>query len=234
MLDHLVPEGVELCEAYGDAGPEAAAYRLFPSERAVVRHLSEERRREFTTVRGCARRALARLGIPPGPLVPDVSGAPRWPRGAVGSMTHCPGYRAAVVAPAGEYAALGIDAEPAEPLPAVVAARLLPDAERRSAHALGAALGIPADRLAFCAKEASYKAFSPWLGRRHGIRDFAVLPAGDGSFRGAVPGRRHRFEGRWTVRSGYLVAVVCLTAAEWSGPLSAGFPPGSGWQQAAM
>ncbi|MEU3100283.1 4'-phosphopantetheinyl transferase family protein [Streptomyces griseoflavus] len=234
VLDHLVPEGVELCEAYGDTAPGEAAACLFPSERAVVRDVSEERRREFATVRGCARTALARLGIPPEPLVPDVSGAPRWPRGTVGSLTHCPGYRAAVVAPAREYVSLGVDAEPAEPLPAVVAARLLPDAERRSADALRAALGVPADRLAFCAKEASYKAFSPWLGRRHGIRDFAVRLAGDGSFRGAVPGRRHRFEGRWAVRSGYLVAVVCLTAADWSGPMTAGFPPGSGWQQAVM
>ncbi len=234
MLDRLVPEGVELCETYGDMAPEAAAACLFPSERAVVRHLSEERRREFATVRGCARTALARLGIPPEPLVPDVSGAPRWPRGAVGSLTHCPGYRAAVVAPAREYAALGIDAEPAEPLPAVVAARLLPDAERRSADELRAVLGLPADRLAFCAKEASYKAFSPWCGRRYGIRDFAVRLAGDGSFRGAVPERRHRFEGRWAVRSGYLVTVVCLAAEDWSGPLTAGFRPDHGWQQAAM
>lgn len=233
MSDHLVPDGVEFCEAYGDTGPEAVA-SLFPSERALMRGVSEERRREFATVRECARRALARLDIAPEPLVPDVSGAPRWPRGAVGSLTHCPGYRAAVVAPAGVYAALGIDAEPAEPLPAVVAARLLPDAERRSADAVRAALGVPADRLVFCAKEASYKAFSPWLGRRYGIRDFAVRVSGDGSFRGVTPEGRYPFRGRWAGRSGYLVAVVCLTAAEWSGPLSAGVSPGSGWQQAVM
>ncbi|MBT3153777.1 hypothetical protein HTV45_23390 [Streptomyces sp. CHD11] len=233
MPDHLVPAGVELCEAYGDTGPEAAAC-LFPSEQAVVRGSSEERRREFTTVRGCARRALARLGIPPEPLVPQVSGAPRWPRGAVGSMTHCPGYRAAVVAPAGTYASLGIDAEPAEPLPAAVAGRLLPGAGHPAADALRATLGPPADRLVFCAMEASYKAFSPWLGRRHGIRDFVVSVTGDGSFRGVAPGRRHRFEGRWAVRSGYLVAAVCLTAEDWSGPLSEGVSPGSGWQEAVM
>ncbi|MEZ3181235.1 4'-phosphopantetheinyl transferase superfamily protein [Streptomyces pimonensis] len=229
MLDRLVPGGVELCEVYGDAGPEEVAC-LFPSEQAVVRGLSGERQREFALARGCAHRALARLGVPPEPLLPDVSGAPRWPRAAVGSLTHCPGYRAAVVAPAGEYAALGIDAEPAAPLPAVVAARLLADAERRSADALGAALGVPADRLAFCAKEASYKAFSPWLGRRWGVRDFAVRLAADGLFRGVAPEVRHGFEGRWAVRSGYLVTVVCLTAADWSGLLTAGVSPGSGWQ----
>ncbi|GGQ16876.1 4'-phosphopantetheinyl transferase [Streptomyces griseomycini] len=233
MIDDLVPGGVELCEAYGDAGPEATAC-LFPAEQAVVRGVSEERRREFTTVRGCARRALARLGIPSEPLVPDVSGAPRWPRGTVGSLTHCPGYRAAVAARAGEYAALGIDAEPAAPLPAVVAARILPDAERRSADDLRTALGVPADRLVFCAKEASYKAFSPWLGRRYGLRDFAVRPRADGLFRGVVPGGRHRFEGRWAVRSGYFVVVVCLASAQWSGLLATGVSRGSGWQQAVI
>ncbi|MEU9647513.1 4'-phosphopantetheinyl transferase superfamily protein [Streptomyces sp. NPDC048110] len=229
MLDHLVPGGVELCEVYGDAGPEGVAC-LFPAEQAVVRGLSGERQREFAGARRCAHRALTRLDIVPEPLLPDVSGAPRWPRAAVGSLTHCPGYRAAVVAPAGEYAAVGIDAEPAAPLPAVVAARFLADAERRSARALGAALGGSADRLAFCAKEASYKAFSPWLGRRWGVRDFAVRLAADGLFRGVAPEVRKGFEGRWEVRSGYLVAVVCLTAEGWSGPLSVRVSPGSGWQ----
>lgn len=232
MVDRLVPEGAELCEVYGDAGHGGEGC-LFPAERALVRDLSEGRRREFATTRCCAHRALTRLGIPPEPLLPDVSGAPRWPRAAVGSLTHCPGYRAAVVAPAAAYAALGIDAEPVAPLPGVVAARLLTEAERESADALCATLGAAADRLAFCAKEASYKAFSPWLGRRWGIRDFAVRLIANGWFRGTAPEGRHGFEGRWAVRSGYFVTVVSLTAADWSGPLSAGVSPGSGWQQAA-
>ncbi|MEG3629935.1 4'-phosphopantetheinyl transferase family protein [Streptomyces poriticola] len=233
MIVDLVPPGVELCEAYGDRGPEAAI-SLFPAEQALLEGVSGERRREFTTVRGCARRALERLEIPAEPLVPDVSGAPRWPRGAVGSLTHCPGYRAALVARAGEFAGLGLDAEPAEPLPPAVAARILPDAERRR-PGMPALLrghpGVPPDRLVFCAKEASYKAFSPWLGRRHGFREFVVRPRADGWFDGELPEGAGAFRGRWALRSGYVVAAVCLAVREWSEPA---VPVGSGWQQAVI
>ncbi|WP_423832395.1 hypothetical protein [Streptomyces manipurensis] len=71
------------------------------------------RRAQFATARACARRALAGLGREPVALLPGPGGAPQWPSGVVGSITHCEGYRAAVAAPAGVVAALGIDAEPA-------------------------------------------------------------------------------------------------------------------------
>ncbi|MFC9910046.1 4'-phosphopantetheinyl transferase [Streptomyces sp. NPDC127197] len=210
MIADLVPDGVQAWEAYGDAGPEAAIV-LFPAEQALVEGVVENRRLEFTTVRGCARRALARLGVAAEPLVPGELGAPRWPAGVVGSMTHCRGYRAAAVARAVHVAGLGIDAEPAEPLPAVVAARTVPDAERDWLEAdFRAAADVPLDRLLFCAKEASYKAFSPWLGSRFGFNDFRVRLASDGTFQGAPPDGSGGFSGRWTARSGYLLAVVCL------------------------
>ncbi len=49
--------------------------------------------------------------MPPAPILPGQRGAPRWPAGVVGSMTHCAGYRAAVVARADEVTSLGVDAE---------------------------------------------------------------------------------------------------------------------------
>jgi 4'-phosphopantetheinyl transferase EntD len=42
----------------------------------------------------------------------------------VGSITHCDGYRAAAVALATEVAAIGIDAEPHDPLPAGILDRV--------------------------------------------------------------------------------------------------------------
>ncbi|WP_158717200.1 4'-phosphopantetheinyl transferase family protein [Streptomyces sp. NRRL F-4474] len=82
---------------------------------ASLRAAVAARRREFATVRRCARQSLAALGIPPMPLLPGERGAPLWPRGTVGSMTHCLGYRAAAAARADEITALGIDAEPHQP-----------------------------------------------------------------------------------------------------------------------
>ncbi|MET9440565.1 4'-phosphopantetheinyl transferase superfamily protein [Streptomyces sp. NPDC006610] len=210
MIGDLVPPGVEAREAYGDDGPEASI-ALFAAEEALVEGVVAERRREFTTVRGCARRALRRLGAPVGPLLPDASGAPRWPEGVVGSMTHCRGYRAAAVARASDVTALGIDAEPAAPLPAAVAARIVPSAAAQWLEDdVWTASDVPRDRLLFCAKEASYKAFSPRLGSRFGFNDFRVRLAPDGTFRGDPPDGSGGFRGRWTARSGYLLAAVCL------------------------
>nr|WP_284287855.1 hypothetical protein [Angustibacter aerolatus] len=64
-----------------------------------------------------ARQALRSLGVAPAPLPRGERGAPAWPLGVVGSITHCDGYRGAAVAAATECAAVGVDAEPAAPLP---------------------------------------------------------------------------------------------------------------------
>ncbi|WP_306332212.1 4'-phosphopantetheinyl transferase [Streptomyces sp. KL109B] len=70
---------------------------LSRQEEALIARAVPKRRNEFTTVRACAHDALAGLGLAPVPLLPDERGAPGWPPGVVGSMTHCPGYGAAAV-----------------------------------------------------------------------------------------------------------------------------------------
>jgi 4'-phosphopantetheinyl transferase EntD len=92
MIDEILPAEVVSAEAFDDA---VGAY-LFPEEQAVIVNAVEARRREFGTVRRCAREALASLGYPPAPLLPGQERAPQWPAGIVGSMTHCTDYRAAV------------------------------------------------------------------------------------------------------------------------------------------
>ncbi|MGW4726337.1 hypothetical protein [Streptomyces sp. NPDC004292] len=47
---------------------------LFPAEEEYIAGAAPSRRREFRDVRWCARRALASLGAPPGPLVPTTTG----------------------------------------------------------------------------------------------------------------------------------------------------------------
>ncbi|MGW7418256.1 4'-phosphopantetheinyl transferase family protein, partial [Streptomyces sp. NPDC054863] len=223
MITQLVPAGVPAHEAFGDTGPEASVV-LFAAERAVVDGVFEERRREFTTVRGCARAALDRLGVRPAPLVPGALGAPGWPAGVVGSMTHCRGYRAAAVARATDFAAVGIDAEPREPLPRAVADRIVTDTERGWLdEEFPQGGGIPLDRVLFCAKEASYKAFSPWAGAGSGFADYRVRLRADGTFRTippeAVPAAAgpwaEGFTGRWAVRPGLVLTAVALAA--WHG-----------------
>lgn len=112
MIETILPEAVACSEAFHDP-PDAG---WFPEE-AVISRAVEKRRREFRTVWHCARRALRELGLPPVAVLPGERREPVWPPGAVGSMTHCTGYRAAAVAHSRELVTVGIDAEPHEPLP---------------------------------------------------------------------------------------------------------------------
>jgi 4'-phosphopantetheinyl transferase EntD len=113
LIATLVPATAS-AETFSDV-PEST---MFSDEAAAVAGAGAERRREFGTVRWCARKALRQLGVPAVPILPDGDRAPRWPVGVVGSLTHCAGYRAAVVARSGELRGVGIDAEPHAALPA--------------------------------------------------------------------------------------------------------------------
>nr|WP_245651785.1 hypothetical protein [Streptosporangium amethystogenes] len=107
-------------------------------------------RREFTTARWCARDALGHLGYPPMPVLPGAKGAPVWPPGVVGSITHCAGYRAAAVARSGDVATLGIDAEPNKPLPSGILEVITVDEElRRVTDLLRRDPSVRWDRLLF-------------------------------------------------------------------------------------
>ncbi|MFJ1829925.1 4'-phosphopantetheinyl transferase, partial [Streptomyces sp. NPDC088178] len=113
MIEKILPSQVTVAEALSDP-PDAS---LFPGEEELIRNAVESRRKEFITARWCARRALGELGLAPVPILKGERGAPIWPRGVVGSMTHCVGYRAAVVARRADVLTVGIDAEPHDPLP---------------------------------------------------------------------------------------------------------------------
>src|SRR5690349_19867240 len=108
-----MPAGV----ACRDTTEDVAESTLFAEEAERVAKAVTKRRREFATVRHCARQALAELGIQPVALLNGERGAPKWPAGVVGSMTHCAGYRAAAVALDTVIHTIGIDAEPHGPLP---------------------------------------------------------------------------------------------------------------------
>src|SRR5215475_9485627 len=103
MVETLVPES-----ACADVYCDVAESTMFSTEASAIAHAAPGRRREFASVRHCARRALRRIGLPPAPILPDADGVPRWPTGVVGSMTHCEGYRAAVVARSGRVRGIGI------------------------------------------------------------------------------------------------------------------------------
>ncbi|OHV42323.1 4-phosphopantetheinyl transferase [Parafrankia colletiae] len=158
-------------EKYDDDFGDAVDARLFPEEAATLTRAVDKRRREFTTGRICAHRALEALGEPAVPILSGEHREPRWPGGVVGSITHTRGYRAAAVARQvpGATVSVGIDAEPNEATPGGVLREISLPQERDLLAELGRAHSqVCWDRLLFSAKESVYKAWFPlarrWLG----------------------------------------------------------------------
>jgi 4'-phosphopantetheinyl transferase EntD len=163
MMERLLPPCVEVVEAE----PEMWEAELLNGEAELVARAVPRRRREFAAGRACARAGLSRLGFPPVPLLSGPDRAPLWPKGAVGSITHCAGYAAAAVARAAEMRGLGIDAEVNQPLPEGVADLVCSPSEL--AWAAAAPVGmVNWPTLIFSAKESIYKTWQPltgdWLG----------------------------------------------------------------------
>lgn len=227
MIDELLPKSVSVSEIFGD--PEAPA--LPPEEQAIIANAVDKRRREFANGRWCARQALGRLGFAPRPILPGHRGQPGWPSGVVGAITHCDGYRAAVVARQSELAAIGVDAEPAKALPeGVLEAVSLPEERERLRACWLNAPEVPWDRMLFSAKESVYKAWFPMTARRLEFEDASIRfdpYLGTFSARLLVPGWRlgdvllTRFDGRWTVAAGLVVTAVAVPPASRGSALSA-------------
>lgn len=144
-----------------------------PEEEPLIARSVAKRRNEFITVRHCARIAMSELGVPPVPILKGDKGEPCWPDGVVGSLTHCAGYRGAVVARSTAVRSVGVDAEPHDVLPdGVLDAITLPE-ERHEIAALPE--GLHWDRILFCAKEATYKAWYPLTKRWLGFEDAHIV-----------------------------------------------------------
>ncbi|UPK75768.1 4'-phosphopantetheinyl transferase superfamily protein [Nocardioidaceae bacterium SCSIO 66511] len=175
------------------------------------------RRAEFGTVRWCARVALNELGLAAVPIVPGEMGAPTWPDGVVGAMTHCTGYRAAALGRASDVAALGIDAEPNEPLPDGVLGVVARSEEVKALATLPQS-GVAWDRVLFSAKESVYKAWFPLAGRWLGFEDATMSVYPDGRFVAVIDPRLtdgvlpDRFAGRWLASSELVVTAVTVHA----------------------
>ncbi|MEU5714212.1 4'-phosphopantetheinyl transferase superfamily protein [Streptomyces sp. NPDC020403] len=255
MIERLVPEGVARAEAFDDVLPRLPD----PRELALLRGRPERVVRQFAAARACAHRCLDALGAPPGPLLRTAEGGPAWPAGVVGSVTHCAGYRGAVAARAEVWAALGLDAEPALPLPPGVLGLVASGRERRMVARLAAERpGIPWDRLLFSAKEAVYKAWHPATRRWIGTRAVEVAFTAGGLLTAAVspdrtppPGVRHRradgfpaptvtgapgsggvaarYSGRWCAEDGLLLTAVAVPAGVPRPGAPAGVPGPGPW-----
>lgn len=95
-------------------------------------------------------------------MLSGARGEPLWPDGIVGSLTHCPGFRAAAVAHSSAFVGLGIDAEPNLSLPGDLLEFISLPQERARVHALTqSSPRVCWDRLLFSAKETVFKTWFP-------------------------------------------------------------------------
>ncbi len=178
MLRALLPAGV----AFAELAIAGAEPPLFPDEAAAVARAVAKRRPELAFGRACARAALgAHIAIGVGP-----GGAPIWPTGVTGSITHTDDYAAAAIVRSGN---IGIDVE--------LLARI------DEVAGLAERVALPSERVVpvgvvFSAKESVYKCLYPTAGRFLEFADvelafdhdgFRVLRASGYANAGGVIGR---------------------------------------------
>jgi 4'-phosphopantetheinyl transferase EntD len=217
LLRGVVGEPVAAVELYDDP-PDL---KPFPEEEPLIARSVAKRRNEFITVRYCARQALDELGLPPVPILKGEKGEPCWPDDVVGSLTHCKGFRGAVVGRKADVRSLGIDAEPHDVLPDGVLGAISLPVERHEMGVLPQQLHW--DRILFCAKEATYKAWFPLTHRWLGFEDAHITFTADGSGAGGTFESRilidpaaefgpplNTLTGRWSVADGLVLTAIVL------------------------
>ena len=134
-------------------------------------------------------------------------------------MTHTEGMRAAVVAPTSALKSVGLDAEPAEPLPDHVLAMIARAGEMPQLLRLSKAGINCADRLLFCAKEATYKSWFPMTFRWLDFDQAEIDLREDGtliSYILARPTPVPFITGRWVIRDGYVIVSTSVPALDFS------------------
>ncbi len=152
---------------------------LFDAEAAAIKEASETRQREFASGRAAAHRTLRKLGFSPSPVLKGDSGEPLWPRGVVGSISHCKGLAFCGVAFSKECASIGVDVEEVNRVRPRLAQRILTENELYEWDRDKAPLWLA---VAFSAKEAFFKFQYPIAKASVGFKDVMIKHDEDGIF----------------------------------------------------
>jgi 4'-phosphopantetheinyl transferase EntD len=153
LIQTLAKPAIHLGHRLVAEGDERA---LMPEEADFLPYAAVSLRRQSGAARIVARGLLERLHHRGVAILKASSGAPIWPPGIVGSLAHDHTVAVAAVARATDISCLGIDIEPAEPLP-----NDLFDFIARPGERLRYGQDHLKGRHLFVAKEAVYKAVYP-------------------------------------------------------------------------
>jgi len=222
VFDRVLAHGDGLARALAvriPATPEAVdalgRERLVAEEWAFAATLPPLRRRTWVGGRVAARIALADLAFDAPPILSTDRGAPSFPEGADGSVSHKGDIAVALVARRTE-GHLGIDLEIDAPGRVDIAARVLTEGEQRELAALSAEARAREVLLRFSAKEAIYKALDPYVRRYVGFREVAVSPDANGRARVVAALAREEgpfsFDVRWERFDGLVLTTARVTS----------------------
>lgn len=165
-LKRIAPPGVRVRHRMITDGDEHA---ILAAEATGFRTSTLKVRRRSGAARIAARELLSNLGYDNVPLPRNALGMPTWPRGLVGSLTHDDDVAVAAIARATEFAALGIDVEPAQEMDPKLVPLVTTSSERQRYDAV-----LLRSRLFFVIKEATYKALNPVDGHFLDFQDMEI------------------------------------------------------------
>jgi 4'-phosphopantetheinyl transferase EntD len=178
------------------------------AEAALMTHAAPGRRREFALGRACARAALAGLGHGHAMLGRRGDGAPLWPGGVVGSISHTQGLAVALAASAGDFRGLGVDVERHGRVTPDLYRQLFDAGERTQLAGMAEADRDRLAALCFSAKEACCKI---WLDRHGASLPFTVIRVvmTGGNFTAECPARNYvPLTGRAALGDGLVLAAA--------------------------
>ncbi|MBA8879041.1 4'-phosphopantetheinyl transferase family protein [Phyllobacterium myrsinacearum] len=162
----IAPQGIRVgCRVIRDED-EA---QLMPAEAHSIPARHPAMRQASGAARWIAHLLLADFGQKNMAVLRSPSGAPVWPESITGSLAHDEEMAVAAVAPVSRIGSIGIDVEPAIPLPDDILALVAIQAD-----VIDAVDANLAGRLLFSAKEAVYKAAYPLDGVILDYEDIAV------------------------------------------------------------
>lgn len=179
------------------------------------------RRAEFIAGRWCAHAALGSLGVRASSLPSNTLGAPVWPAGVTGSITHESGICAAAVVRSSFARGIGIDLFDRRHEADIeqIAYLVLGQEEKSLLDTCEDATGFI--QLVFSIKEAVVKAVSPTVRRYLDMHDISVSVGAD-SFTATLTWSNERIAGQWARIGPFLLTFAVFAACQSSiamGPL---------------
>jgi phosphopantetheine--protein transferase-like protein len=158
-----------------DPVPEEVLARLGPGEQALARTLGGYRQDAFVGGRLAIHAAASQLGRQLPDVLPDERGAPIWPRGLTGSVSH-KGTLAIALLAVGHGETIGVDLEDYAPARPAIERRVLTPEELDAIADLDGERRWIATALRFSLKESVYKALAPVVRRYIGFDEAIVTP----------------------------------------------------------